>query len=290
MPAATLIEDRISEHYSGLSTKLRTAADYVAENPVDLATRSLRSVAGTSGVSPATFSRLARVLGFDDYEEMREAGRVAVGNKLVPFSERAQTLRQSGNRLTAAGFLHQQAETCITNIRYLDQNISGDRLERAADALYRAKKVWLVGAKGSAGIVDYLGYQAQWFARDWIVTGRHGVSAASALAQMRAGDVVLVLTKSPYARQSIKALQQAADMSLTTIVLTDSHTSPALQFADHSFVVPTETPSFFSSYAATLVIVEAMLSILLTKIGPEAESRIRETEEQVRRLDENWSE
>ncbi len=285
----TTIEDRISEHYADLSTKLRTAADYVANNPVDVATRSLRSVAHTSGVSPATFSRLARMLGFEDYEEMREAGRVAVGRKLVPFSERARSLRQSGQSQRADEFLHHQAKACVSNITFLDQNISGERLDAAVTALHRAKNVLLIGSMGSSGFVDYFGYQAQWFKSNWSIAGRNGVTAAAALARMEADDAIFVLSKSPYARRSILALQEARRKRLKTVVVTDSHSSPALQFADHFFVVPTETPNFFSSYAATLVLMETMMSLLLMKAGSGAESRVKDTEAHVERLGENWS-
>ncbi|MGI9395246.1 MAG: MurR/RpiR family transcriptional regulator [Boseongicola sp.] len=289
MAAFATIEDRISEQYSSLSAKLRTAADYVAENPVDFVTRSLRSVANTSGVSPATFSRLARVLGFDDYEEMREAGRVAVGEKLVPFSERARSLRASGRDQVASDFLHLQAKASITNISYLDQNIPSDRLQEAVNSLNAARHVLLVGALGSAGIIDYFCYQVQWFMENWRVAGRNNTSAAAALATMTDSDVLFVLSKTPYASQSIRALKSARDMGLTTIVVTDSHSSPALQFADLYFVIPTESPNFFSSYTATLVLIETMVSMLLTKAGPDAENRIRATEDQVRKLGENWS-
>ena len=97
--AETTIEERITRRYAGLSDKLQLAADYVADNPVDVATRSLRSVATTSGVSPATFSRLARALGYNDYEQMREDGRAAVGRRMTSFSERAQALRSNANHL-----------------------------------------------------------------------------------------------------------------------------------------------------------------------------------------------
>ncbi|MDJ0639616.1 MAG: MurR/RpiR family transcriptional regulator, partial [Paracoccaceae bacterium] len=93
MAAQASIEERISKNYAGLSGKLQVAADYVAENPIDVATRSLRSVASTSGVSPATFSRLARALGYADYEALREDGRAAMGRKMASFSERAHALR-----------------------------------------------------------------------------------------------------------------------------------------------------------------------------------------------------
>ncbi len=290
MAAAETIEDRISEHYAELSTKLRTAADFVAGHPVDVATRSLRSVAQTSGVSPATFSRLARVLGYADYEALREAGRAAVGQKLIPFSERARSLRQPERRSEAADLLHEQARACIANIAYIDQNLSADRLEAAAEALHRAGTVLLLGSMGSAGLIDYLGYQAQWIASNWHVAGRNGTSTAAILSRMGPDDALFVLVKTPYAARSVNALRAARDKAVATIVVTDSHAAPALRFADHAFVVPTVSPNFFSSYAATLVLFEALVTLLLTKAGPEAEDRILAMEDQVRRLGENWSE
>ncbi|MDJ0860185.1 MAG: MurR/RpiR family transcriptional regulator [Dinoroseobacter sp.] len=278
----TSIEDRISAEYAGLSAKLKTAADYVAANPVDLATRSLRAVAQTSGVSPATFSRLARVLGYEDYEELREAGRNAVGQRLVPFAERAEALRRGEQG--AAHFLERQSAMCTRNIALAAQTTSPDRLEAAVDTLHKANRVLLIGALGSAGIMEYFAYQAQYFARNWSTAGRSGASIAASFAQMAAGDALIVLTKTPYAEQSLRALRVARDNGFVTIVLTDSHASPALEFADHPFVIPTETANFFSSYAATLVLIETMMSMLVARVGPEADARIRATEDQTRKL------
>ncbi|NHX27941.1 hypothetical protein HA397_28795, partial [Escherichia coli] len=56
MPTTTTIQEKIAAEYEGLSAKLRDAADFVAENPLDVATRSLRSISASSGLAPATFS------------------------------------------------------------------------------------------------------------------------------------------------------------------------------------------------------------------------------------------
>lgn len=281
-----LIEDRISAQYPGLSPAMRAAADYVAANPVDIATRSLRAVAGSSGLSPATFSRLARVLGFAGYEDMREAGRAGLGARLQPFSQRASDLR-AGDR-DAGDLLHRQTQACIANIAFLDQAATAGRLERIADALSRANTVLLVGSMGSAGLVQQFGYQARWFARNWHIAGENGVSPAAMLTQMCAGDAVLALTKTPYAARTVHALRAARKKGLVTIAITDSHRAPVLQYADHHIAVPTDSPNFFSSYAATTVLLEAVISILVAKSGPEAEQSIRETEDRMRDLGENW--
>ncbi|WP_420010798.1 MurR/RpiR family transcriptional regulator [Tateyamaria sp.] len=283
------IEDRINGAYTGLSGKLQVAAKYVADNPVDIATRSLRAVAASSGVSPATFSRLARVLGYADYEQMREEGREAVERKISPFSERAHVLLETTSGQGASTVLQRQAMACRSNIEELQSAIDPDRLSAAVDKLHAARTVLLVGAMGSAGIIDYFGYMAHWFKANWKTVGRNGTELSPALSRLGSDDVVFALAKSPYARRTVAALKVAHEAGATTIVITDSRTSPALQFSDFGFVTPTESPQFFSSYAATLVLMEAIISLLLARVGPEAEAMIRSAEIQIDGLGENWT-
>ena len=63
---------------------------------------------------------------------------------------------------------------------------------------------------------------------------------------------------------------------------------PAIEFSSHSFVVPTESPQFFSSYAATLVLIETIITMLLARAGDEAEDMIRAAENQIHVLGETW--
>ncbi|WP_415919570.1 MurR/RpiR family transcriptional regulator [Tateyamaria sp. SN6-1] len=289
MSDAATIEDRINGAYTGLSGKLQVAAKYVADNPVDIATRSLRAVAASSGVSPATFSRLARVLGYADYEQMREEGREAVERKISPFSERAHALLETTSGQGTRTILERQAVACRANIDALQHTIDPDRLSAAVQKLHDARTVLLVGAKGSAGIIDYFGYMAHWFKANWKTVGRNGTELSPALSRLGPEDVVFALAKSPYARRTIAALKVARDAGATTVVITDSRTSPALQFSDFGFVTSTESPQFFSSYAATLVLMEAIISLLLARVGPEAEAMIRAAEIQIDGLGENWT-
>ncbi len=283
------IEERISRNYAGLSDKLQVAADYVAENPVDIATRSLRAIAATTGVSPATYSRLARALGYDDYEAMREDGRAAMGRKMESFSERAQTLRSSSMPPDALVFLHRQSAACIANIEKLDRDMSAATLDAVVDTLHKADHVLLVGSQGSSGFVDFFGYLADWFSPKWSVAGRNGTTLAATMSRLGQRDAIMAISKAPYAKRTIAALKVAQSQGIATIVITDTHSSPALNFASHGFVVPTESPQFFSSYAATLVLIETIITLLLARAGDGAEDMIRAAEEKVHSLGETWT-
>ncbi len=282
------IEDRIAENYADLSAKLKAAADYVVANQVDVAARSLRSISAASGVSPATLSRLARTLDFENYEGMREMCRGAVVLKGISFSERADQLKREPD--AGRSIFERQAAACATNIQQFGDSLDPARLQAAVDVLARARNVVLFGAFGSTGIVEYMAYQANYFATNWTLAGRMGASLGATLAAIGPDDVLVIVTKNPYAKQAVKAAEAAQEMDAQTIVITDSHVCPANKFANFSFIVPSESPQFFSSYTATLVLMETMIAMLVAQSGEGVSDRIRAVETRNKSLGYFWAE
>jgi DNA-binding MurR/RpiR family transcriptional regulator len=277
------IRNAISAHYAELSDTLRIAADYIAENQVEIATRSLRAVASASGVSPASYTRLARAIGFADYETLREQARTEITRRgKDSLQDRARRLRSDPNQ----PLLPRQVSACINNIRALTDEIDPEMLDEAVDCLANSRKIVLIGALASAGFTDYFAYLAKWFDDRWVVAGRNGATLGSTLAGVDSRDTVLVVSKHPYAHRSVRSAEVAAASGAKVIVLTDSHAFPGLQYADFLFIQRTESPHFFSSYAATLVLIETITGMLVARAGSEAEARIQEVDKHNRLLDE----
>ncbi|SEL44611.1 transcriptional regulator, RpiR family [Roseovarius azorensis] len=285
MPGA--FEQRLAENYEALSEKLRRAGEYVAAHPVDTATRSLRAVAQESGLAPATFSRMARALDYASFEELREVMRAKIGRRVNSFAERAERL-QAAHATGEMAFFDAHLAACQGNLQTLSQEIDRDLLEQAVDRLHRARHVVLVGALGSTGIVEYFAYMANFVSANWAMAGRMGASVGSGLTDLDARDVVVVVTKPPFSMRAIRAAEAAQAQGAYVVVITDTHACPALRHAGAGFVVPTDSPHFYSSYVATMVLVETMVGMLVSRAGPEARTRIGRIEESNRRLQEVW--
>ncbi|WP_283425659.1 MurR/RpiR family transcriptional regulator [Shimia sagamensis] len=280
------LQERVAGNYADLSVKLREAADFVVANEMDVAARSLRSISSASGVSPATLSRLARALGYETYEELREVCRKSVGGRTSSFSERAQQLKTAAN--STDSMYERQATACISNISSLADSLDRDRLQNAVIALGDARSVVLFGAFGSTGIVEYMAYLANYFSTNWTLAGRMGASLGASLASLTSEDVLLVITKRPYADRAVRAAQAAQGIGAKTIVISDSHTCPAIKFATFPFIVPSDSPQFFSSYAATLALMESMIAMLVAQSGEGTSDRIREVERRNQDLGDFW--
>lgn len=276
------LQTAINEHYANLTDTLQSVADYIVDNGFAIATRSLRSVALESELSPSSFSRLARAVGFPDYEALREQARMELANSAHRISDKAKQLHDDAN----LPLLPRQVKACVSNIQMLLSDINAQELENAVDSLAAARNVIIVGALSSAGFADYFSYLTSWFQGNWKVAGRNGVTLASSLTRIDTRDVLIVISKSPYANRSVMAARIAAEQGAKVIVITDSHTFPGIKHARHVFIQQTESPQFFSSYAATIVLIETLSGMLLARAGTPAVKQIQQVVEQNRRLDE----
>lgn len=278
---------KLAENYGGLSAQLRRAADYAAAHPLDIASRSLRSVAQDSGLSPSTFSRMAKALGYGSFEELREEMRRTIAGSPDSFSARANRL-QAAHGAETTGFAEAHKSACIDNIDRLFAEIDHAALTRIVDRLHGADRVVLVGSLGSTAIVEHMAYMANFLRRGWHLAGRAGASLGSALVDLGPDDAIILVTKPPFAARGLRALDQAVAQGVYALAITDCMACPAIAQADDYLLVPSDSPHFFSSYTATLALVETLIGLLATRGGAQATDRIAAVEERNRRLEEVW--
>ena len=278
-------EQRLSQKYDGLSKRLREAGDYVADNPVSTATRSLRTVASEAGLAPATFSRLARVLEYDSFEQLREVMRLKIDRRVNSFADRADRLRHDHESGTL-DFFAAHRNACLGNLEAIADSIDADQLNATVDRLHRSRKVLVLGALGSTGIAEYMSYMANFLTDNWHMAGRMGASLGSGLTGLDQADALVIVTKPPFAKRALLAAEVARQAGAYVVVITDSHSCPALRFADSGFLIKSDSPHFYSSYVATVFLVETMIGMLASRVGPDATARIAEVENRNRRLEE----
>src|SRR5919107_383409 len=80
---------QIIDTFESMPAQLRTAARYVLDRPSDVALLSMREQARQAGVQPATMTRLAKRLGLDGYDDVRELYARAIREGGLSFSGKA---------------------------------------------------------------------------------------------------------------------------------------------------------------------------------------------------------
>lgn len=283
------ITDLVASHYAELTEGLQQAADYIVQNPIEAATTSLRSIAASSGLSPTTFSRLARALGVENHDAIRRICRESLTPSSTKFSDKVQQLQSNadGSSGLSALFYH-QVQKSIGNLEEMARSLDTARLERVVRTLSEASSVTLLASSTSRDLAKYLAETVSWISDRWHLVDEQEAAIARSVAHAGPGDAYVLISKSLFTSLPVRAAQHAAERGAFVLVITDLHSCPALPFASEFFVLPEESPHYFSSYAPTVVLFEAMTSMLAAQLGEAAEARIKDVEAVNRRLNIYW--
>ncbi len=286
------IQDVIVSHINELSPTLRRAAEFVAAHPEEVATRTLSHVAKTSDLEPPTFSRLARALGCEKYDDLREICRGELKRRNRVLADKADALLQlSSDRSPGqkSGIFYSQASSVIDNIRNLMETVDPDILRSAAEALAQARTVLVLGSSSGGASASYFLCMARMAFDNWRMSGSNGLSWSAEVANLGPEDAVFLISTQPYGNMVVRSAQAAKDAGAKVIVVTDSLNSPFGPLASHYFIIGTNSPQFFPSHVAAIVLVESLMGMVVRRCGKRAAEHIQEIEAMGHTLGEYWA-
>lgn len=274
------VQIRILAELPQLSSQLRKAARFLVDHPDDVALVSMRVLASRSAVTPTTFVRLARRLGFDDWAALRRPfeNRLRSGN--APFAAKADALVRRGPEAVFAESLR----ATIANLGAADAGNDGREIARACAILERAQRIRVAGFRSCRAPAHSLVYLCRMFRHDVVLLGSDGGALEAELAAIGRKDAVVAIGFAPYSRELGPVVEAARRHGASLIAVADSMAAPIARRADVTLRFSTESPSFFPSVAAALAIVEALAATMLARSGPAAAARVRDTESDLQAL------
>ena len=265
---------RLLEIFDELPPQLQLAARYIIDNPREVGVQTMRALASTIDVHPNTFTRLARSLGFDGYESMRERFRDFVRAGSGSSTDRAKWLqtmaRQGGN----TAVLGSMAQACLDNTEQMFRAQSIEQMDRAVELMLGARKVHIVGV----GLAYSLAYNFWYLARiafdHFVLIPNQGTLLTDDLLHMNQDDCLVAMTFQPYRNETLNAIALANDRGAKTISITDSIASTAYRDATVGLVSPTHTPQFFQSNSSVSALIDSLSALLVVKGGKKATQAI----------------
>ncbi len=283
--------DLSSERLQALSPQLRRAARFIVEHSGDVATRSQRHISTVSQLPAPTFTRLARAVGLQSYDQLRDLCREDVLRNKTILADRAKSLIAEVNEnAEEPSLIARHAASAIRNLQRVVEQTDPDRLTNAAQLLADARRVVLIGEMSARGLMDYVSYMANMSLTEWKVLDRASESLSSELAFLGSKDACIVTAVSPYSTRSLKIVRHIVEAGIPVVAITDNALSPLVSLADHSFFVVTESPQFFPSHVALTVVLEVLIDMVIRERGIEAQKHIAAVERQNHKLNEYWQE
>ena len=257
-----------------LPMRLQEVGRFVAANDYDATTRSMRELASVAGADPASFTRLAKALGYSGWDELRaaltEARRPAQSS---PFSGRARRRRQGPNADVSLVADKLEAEAAGLS------RILPDSVAAAARALHSARRIWISGFRSCRSVAELLNYELRLFRPDDVqLVGGSGPEDLD-FGAFRSGDAVVVIGFAPYSTASVLAARAAHRTSAKLVAIADAVTAPMAEGADHLLLYEAASSrGFFPSLTGAIAIAQSLAAVTFALGGARAKKRLEASE------------
>ncbi|MCZ4365382.1 MurR/RpiR family transcriptional regulator [Sulfitobacter dubius] len=254
------ISDRIQQELDRLTRAERQLAHSILENYPASGLGPLTALAKDANVSTPTVARMVQKLGFKGYPEFQNELREELKAKAKNPIAKHDTWTEGA---PSGHVLNRFTDAVIDNIRHTLGQIEPETFDRACALIAdTAHPLYIVGGRITHTMAEYLFLHAQ------IIRPRvtHIQSTSNAwphyLLDVGEGDVFVIFDVRRYENNTLKLAEMAHARGAKIILFTDQWRSPVHSLADICFSSRIVAPSAWDSAAATLLLVESVISAM----------------------------
>lgn len=220
-------------------------ANYIEKNLQQVLFSTEKDIADALQISIATVSRFWRAAGYANMKEFK--ARVRSQMEVSPASKISHTL-QRGSDSRHTRFL----EECAARLEETAAHFSEEEMERAVDAVHRARHIHIYGSGPSAGLAEFMTYRLRRFGHKVHRLTKGGSELLEDLLHIEQGDLLFVFGFLRLLPETKVLLDHAKKAGCQTVLITDQLVSDFSSKADivlfasrgeaweyHSMVAPT---------------------------------------------------
>jgi DNA-binding MurR/RpiR family transcriptional regulator len=226
-----------------LAGSLRKVGERILDDPAAVTHCSAAELGRRTGTSQATVTRFCRAVGLDSYQhllielaqergrgEVSDWGSTEIDTDISPDDSLERVVQVIG----------------VADLRAVQQTIDRvdlDALERASQAVARARRIDVYGIGGSGAVAQET--ETRLFRIGCQVRGWTEVhAAATSAALLTPADAAIGISHSGATRETLEPLETARERGATTIALTTDPRSPLARAADIRLVSAASETSF----------------------------------------------
>lgn len=271
-----LINERVPE----LSKGHKLIAKYILEHYDKAAFMTASRLGKTVNVSESTVVRFATELGFDGYPGLQKALSELMRNKLTAV----QRIEVTSDRMGEDDVLEKVLNTDVDKIRRTLEETSKEDFKNAVQRIISARTIYIIGSRSSASLASFLSYYFNLiFPNVKLVQTASRSELFEQIMRISSDDVMIGISFPRYSKQTVTAFRYARSNNAGLVAITDSASSPLVQYADDILLARSDMASFVDSLVAPLSLINALI------VGVSIKNR-SEVSQTLERLESIWDE
>lgn len=269
---------RIEEMMPHFSKSQKLIADYILRHYEKAAYMTALKLGNAVNVSESTVVRFAIELGYEGYPQLQRSLQEHIKNRLTSLQRMDVTRSRIGDLDPVEGVLSQD----IDKIRRTMDSVDRESFDNAVNTIISAKRIYIQGAMSSGILASFMHYYLRLVFDKVSLVGSVGTSEMyQQMIHIGEGDLLIAMSFPRYAQSTIQACKFAHDSGAQIIAITDSESSPLVQYAHTPLYACSDMVSFVDSLVAPMSLINALI------IAVSGRNRCR-VEQTFGRLEQLW--
>ncbi len=238
--------DKTKNEYENLTPGLKKVAEVLLTNPILFATHPAKKIAHVLDVSETMVVRFSKAIGYDGFGSLQADVKRDLLTIKPPGKESSEDKHPFSRVM----------ESDSNNINQIVDHLDWVIAENIVDSLQKAENIQVVGYYQSFAY-------AHWFAvllnKLLGNTQLYRPETDIGISKQGSGQCVVIFSYYRYALGTIRLAEEARDKGNQVIVITDSRSSPVVEYADHALVIPFAQRSVLEKGPVTFSVLNSLL-------------------------------
>ena len=253
---STQLQNLLMEKAHTMPNKARRVAEYLLANMREASFRSIGDIADELKVSKAQLVRVAQMLGFSGYAELKACLQKTILEQINPAALLARAV-SSNDSFPDSIFKAEHANLDDTMAQLVPADI-----DKFCEMVKGANNIYCIGWGISSLVMELMQIRLTVMGCRALLCRRGGLSLWEQVRSVREGDIVIVCELPSYAVEVTESVDSAA--------------APVCRFAELQINVSANSPTFGSSIIGPIFLTHVLTSSLAVSLGDEAKKSFDE--------------
>ena len=263
------LQTLFQEKMETMPNKARRVVEYLLSHMREAAFQSIAEVAQELQVSKAQLVRVARMLGFKGYTELKLALQEAILEQVNPAAMLAKVI-ESKESLPEKILQIEHA-----NLDDTWRLLTEEKISRFIELVPKATTIYCLGW-GISSLVASRPHAVTGMGLNGTLMKRGSLSLTEQARAIRKDDMLIVCELPSYVTEVTEVTERSAAQGAVVATITDSPAAPVCRHASLSFFATAASPTFGSSILSPLFLVHVLTSALATNLGDSARKALEE--------------
>jgi len=252
-----------------LSKKSLDFLEQMLTDPAGTSVKTISELAEELDTHRSSLTRLAQKLGFEGFPEFQAVFRREVTGKTSFYTNQVEKYLQkiAGTKGAKNSVIEQISSTEWSNLLLAMENFDPEQFDATVAAVLAARRVAVLGLRGSYPVAYFLGYYLKMIRDDVSIFGSGGHILAEDLGNLHPDDLLFAISAAPYTKMTVDACHIAYDLGVDIIALTDSQMSPLTNYAKCTLLSSCKGNYYFTPLISLMIYAEALLAAIIGKSG-----------------------